>query len=85
MRKWMSGEFVLHSLQRAQKLQHCTMNLKENKDQVFNFVKLHVKGVTCKSEKSPGVVLESLDLALQMAWPRANRLTFLAYRGCPPL
>lgn len=54
------------------------MNLKETKDQVFNFVKLHVKGVICKSEKSPGVVLESLDLALLRAWPWANRLTFLA-------
>lgn len=68
----------MHSFQRTQKLQHCTMNLKENKDEVFNFVKLHGKGVTCKSEKGAGVVLESLDLALQMAWLWANPLTFLA-------
>lgn len=61
----MSSEFALHSLQRTQKLQHCTKNLREDKDQVFNFVKLHVKGVTCTSEKSAAVVvLESLDLAL---------------------
>lgn len=38
------------------------MNLRENKDQVFNFVKLHVKGVTGKSEKSVDV-LESLNWA----------------------
>lgn len=60
----MNSEFALHSLQRTQKLQHCTMNLREDKDQVFNFVKLYVKGVTCTSEKSAVVVLENLDLAL---------------------
>lgn len=78
MHKWMSGEFTLHSLQRTQKLQHCTINLSENKDQVFNFVKLHVKGVKCKSEKIADVVLGSLNLALYDAWPWASPLTSLA-------
>lgn len=64
MHTWMSSDFAVPSCQRTQKLKHCTMSLRENKDQIFNFVKLHVKGATCKSEMSAGVVLESLNLAL---------------------
>lgn len=58
----MSSDFALYSLQRIRKVEHCTVNLRKNKGQVFNFVKLYVKGVKCKSEKS-AVVLQSLNWA----------------------